>query len=430
MKDYIPAGSPWVNNADMWYCDGWLDMPDDWKKLTAVHEWGHILGLADEYDQPDTTLNHLVCLPVPRWGVMSVMGLMVPTTGTYQTSPACSTNPFTADLIGVLCVVYDYDDACPDFGFSWAGLGGSSFSNAPDQDADGIEDDQDNCLIVANMTQDDTDIDGFGDSCDSDDDSDGFMDVVETHVGTDPIIPCAASNAWPIDFVWGGTPSSTNKVTLVDLTSFLAPIRRLGTSFNDPGYSARWDLVPGSGMFSKDININDLTAVITSAPPVLGGTRAFNGPFCNSQLLQLMTAVRGNKQYRDPAVAEANGFERASYFTPGRGSLVGDDLRLDDPPDITQPQGFLYDQHGRLAGLVYAVPRGDPPGAPPNLFLGDPAWYSHDTFCWYSETFEWHPDDPCTSGTQIERKVWIQIAWVFGKPNPNGVFADTNPRLN
>ncbi len=52
-----------------------------------------------------------------------------------------------------------------------------------------------------------------------------------------------------------------------DLTSFLAPVRRFNTSAPDPGFDTRWDIVPGAGLFSKSININDLTSLIVVAPP-------------------------------------------------------------------------------------------------------------------------------------------------------------------
>jgi len=89
---------------------------------------------------------------------------------------------------------------------------------------------------------------------------------------------------WPSDFISSGIPNSTNKITITDLTSFLAPVRRLDTSPGGAGFSARSDLVPGRGLFIEWINISDLTALLAGPsgfPPMLGGARAFNGPACS-----------------------------------------------------------------------------------------------------------------------------------------------------
>ena len=197
--------------------------------------------------------------------------------------------------------------------------------SAGDTDSDTVPDNVDNCTSVANANQTDADADGLGDACDTDDDNDGYSDIAEAgaplcgnginddgvifggsddgvaddgcpggpaqvgaysealfNIGLGDQNPCGL-NGWPSDFVSGGIPDSTNRVTVTDVTSFLAPLRRLDSSPGHPNFSDRWDLVPGRGLFATWINVNDLTAIIAGSsgfPPMLGGAKAFGGPAC------------------------------------------------------------------------------------------------------------------------------------------------------
>jgi hypothetical protein len=117
-------------------------------------------------------------------------------------------------------------------------------------------------------------------------DGNGFSGAVEAHVFASTLgdtsrdqIACGTS-AWPADFVSGGIPDSTNRVTLLDLTSFLGPVRHLNTDVSENPGNVRRDIVPGKGIFPKDINLNDLTSLLALYPPMFGGVRAFNGPTC------------------------------------------------------------------------------------------------------------------------------------------------------
>jgi phage-related protein len=65
----------------------------------------------------------------------------------------------------------------------------------PDNDGDYIDDTADNCPSIANQDQLDTDSDGLGDACDSDDDNDGMPDVYEARVGLNPLVADADADA-------------------------------------------------------------------------------------------------------------------------------------------------------------------------------------------------------------------------------------------
>jgi hypothetical protein len=125
-------------------------------------------------------------------------------------------------------------------------------------------------------------------------DRDGYTGTSEGHVYNPSIQgdqdPCGTNNTpptsppspigWPADLQGGGIPNSTNFVNILDITSFIAPVRYINSDVGDHTGDRRWDLVPGSGLFFFDININDLSNLIVVVPPMLNGPRALNGPQC------------------------------------------------------------------------------------------------------------------------------------------------------
>ena len=119
----------------------------------------------------------------------------------------------------------------------------------------------------------------------SDLDGDGFTYAVEVHLGTNPNDPCGNPNlalpgspslAWPGDL----NVASPNRVDIMDVATFIVPVRRFNTSPGDVGYDQRWDFVPGNGTFAENINITDINALVAAAPPMFDFERAFNGPSC------------------------------------------------------------------------------------------------------------------------------------------------------
>jgi glucose/arabinose dehydrogenase len=141
-----------------------------------------------------------------------------------------------------------------------------------------LEDKFDNCPYVVNAGQEDLDGDGEGNACDADDDGDGYPDGNELLIGTGALDRCGY-DGWPSNVFDAG--GSLNRLDVQDITSFIAPARRLDTSPPSPpsNYDPRWDLVPGPGVLSNHINIQDITALFggdTGYPPMLGGSIAFN----------------------------------------------------------------------------------------------------------------------------------------------------------
>jgi hypothetical protein len=113
----------------------------------------------------------------------------------------------------------------------------------------------------------------------SDADGDGYGAGAEEYIGTGASDPCGY-DGWPSNVYDGGL--SLNKLDVQDVTSFLAPVRRLNSSPPSLSYNARWDLSPGATPpLSNYINAVDITTLIASStgyPPMFSGQRAFKRP--------------------------------------------------------------------------------------------------------------------------------------------------------
>jgi hypothetical protein len=180
-----------------------------------------------------------------------------------------------------------------------------------DDDSDGYPDlaESGSPLCLGKVNDDDSDDSRVNDGCPAvgapeiactfavDFDGDGYVNdgcptqgaysEADFRITTDSLLSCdvglssGPSPGWPADLVSGGVPDSTDKVTIADLVSFLAPIRRLNSDPGAAAFSGRWDLWPGRGVFNQFINVQDLSSLISVRPPMLGGQRALNGPTCH-----------------------------------------------------------------------------------------------------------------------------------------------------
>jgi hypothetical protein len=147
-----------------------------------------------------------------------------------------------------------------------------------------------------------------------------------------------------------------------------------------------------------------------------------------------MAAIDATSVYRDQAIARDDGFVQVTNYSPGLGSLFANQYRIDGTASSTDPEGLVYDSTGRLAGVFYFAPKDDFP-TPPALFASSPSWITRAGVCVPISDFlpqEGVTEQDCAAQTGIyyDELGWIQTAWIFGMPNPNGVFAASNPLLD
>jgi hypothetical protein len=153
--------------------------------------------------------------------------------------------------------------------------------NTADDDGDGYTDAvESGTPLCGNGINDDASDDAFiDDGCPTGPGQVGSYSEGQFKIGTGPQDPCGA-NGWPSNLY--DAEDSVNRLEIKDITSYLAPERRLGTSPGNLYFDTRWDLVPGRDFDVNWINILDLTALFNGAngsgafPPMFNGAIAYD----------------------------------------------------------------------------------------------------------------------------------------------------------
>lgn len=128
-----------------------------------------------------------------------------------------------------------------------------------DADGDGYNHDTDNCRLVSNPTQLDTDGDGIGDACDADIDGDGLTNAQEAALGTDPTKPDTDS-----DGLTDGAEANTygtNPVLADTDGDGLTDGQEVNSYGTNPNSSNKGDLAPQSALDGQ-VNVSDLMMLL------------------------------------------------------------------------------------------------------------------------------------------------------------------------
>ena len=164
-----------------------------------------------------------------------------------------------------------------------------------------------------------------------------------------------------------------------------------------------------------DVTRGQLAALLRRANDHVLDQTAANQP--GALAAQLAAANLATAAFQDVPKAEKAGYlstidSLACHENPGVGGMgvhYLNEALLDDVVDVTQPEALVYelDADGNIAGLVaheYVVPID--------------AWSSSEPPMLFNQPFTPHPVLP----------LWKLHAWVW-KDNPNGMFADWNPKV-
>jgi hypothetical protein len=148
---------------------------------------------------------------------------------------------------------------------------------------------------------------------------------------------------------------------------------------------------------------------------VLAGTSALaagkNDGLSAATHKELAQARSATARYHDIAQAEADGYVNVDFYESGEGFHWVKESLNDANFDPEQPETLLYapvpgEERLQLVAVEYVVPMALSPGAP--------AGFTGDADIWLEPS-----EAP---------GLWVLSAWIW-EHNPNGIFANKNPRV-
>jgi PKD repeat protein len=294
----------------------------------------------------------------PGWHIVELRnvatGELVGTVPYFVPTPAgCTADPATGDIDGD-----SYPDGCD-----------ADPTDGPlaDVDGDTIVNGLDNCAVVSNTNQADTDADGTGDACDPDQGSPlfaGYRTMIDD--STPPTVtadlPPPNDNGWhrgPVTITWRATdpaptsgPATTLPPTTADTEGLLVPYT--STASCDPAGNC------GTGTTKVSIDRTAPTITATLTPPATGGV--FAGPVtvhftCADALSGIATCPADVVLDRAGSGQAVTG--TVADYAGNTTSITIDDIDIQLPPTVTTQPGDATAATGESVTFTAAA-TGDP----------------------------------------------------------------------